>query len=543
MLTVNANTVATGPNDQTVCPGQTAQFSVSATGTDLSYQWYSGNSLMPGQTSNVLTLNGVTAANAGVYRVIVVGACTAVTNSAMLTVNANTVATGPNDQTVCPGQTAQFSVSATGTDLSYQWYSGNSLMPGQTSNVLTLNGVTAGNAGTYRVVVMGACGMAVTNSAVLAVNQNVSVAPLANVTNIIGSSAVFTAVASGTGPFTYQWFQGANPIAGQTNSTLALNNLQPTNGGPYSVSVTGQCGNAAAAGFILTIDLPPVVSITYPTNGQVFIDPATFNVMASAGDPDGTVTNVQFFSSTNGTDFVFLGETNNGPYLTVASNLPPGSYTFIATATDNLGSTAQSEPVTVQVVPTEAPTVTVLGHLTLNLQDGYQWLSNVVCNPVNSHAQAARVYIHNITNSAIKVVNASGTNNGLPYVQSPAAIQPGTCWTNVIKFYDPLQLAFYPTLSVEMVPVANAAGNPAGVPVPMLPPQMLRNGTFMVEFASTNGATYYVQYSGDMLKWDTSFPAITGTGQHMQWIDSGPPATSSLPAANVQRFYRVIQAQ
>src|SRR6516162_9143776 len=98
------------------------------------------------------------------YKVVVMGACTSVTNSASLTVNANTAATGPSDQTVCPGQTAQFSVSATGTALTYQWYFGNSQLIGQTSNVLTLNGVTAANAGAYRVVVMGACS-SVTNSA------------------------------------------------------------------------------------------------------------------------------------------------------------------------------------------------------------------------------------------------------------------------------------------------------------------------------------------------------------------------------------------
>ena len=71
---------------------------------------------------------------------------------------------------------------------------------------------------------------------------------------------------------------------------------------------------------------------------------------------------------------------------------------------------------------------------------------------------------------------------------------------------------------------------------------MLADGTFLIEFPSTNGAIYYVQYSSDMLNWNTAFPAITGTGQHLQWIDSGPPATASLPAANVTRFYRVIQA-
>lgn len=546
LLVVNANTLVTIPAaNSTNCPGTTANFSVNATGTDLSYQWYHGAVLLSGQTGSALTVPNVGEASAGMYSVVITGACGAlVTNSAILAVNTNAfVVMPPINSTNCPGTTANFSVNATGSGLAYQWYHGADLLIGQTAGTLTLSDVNAGNAGTYSVVITGECGSSLTNSAVLVVNQNVSVAPLANVTNIVGSSATFTAVASGTGPFTYQWSHGANELPGQTNSTLTLNDLQPTNGGAYSVSVSGACGTAATAGFVLTIHLPPVVSITYPTNGQVFVAPATFDVMANASEPDGVITNVQFFYSTNGLDFIFLGQTNNTPYLTIASNLAAGSYTLIATAADNFGASAQSAPVTVEVVPPEPPTVTVIGHMTLNLQDGYQWLSNVVCNPDESYADAVRIYVHNITNSTIQVVNATGTNNGLPYIESPAAIQPGTCWTNVIMFFDPYGFQFSPILTVELVPPPNAAGNPTGTMVPMMPPKMLPNGTFLIEFASTAGSTYYVQYSSDMLNWNTSFPAITGSGQHMQWIDAGPPLTASLPAANPKRFYRVILAQ
>src|SRR5579862_595727 len=447
----------------------------------------------------------------------------------------------PTNSFACAGGTAYFSINAVGPDLLYQWFHGSTLLPDQTNSVLTLTNVTGADAGIYSVVV-SSDGSQITNSAVLLINPDVSVAPLPDVTNIIGASVTFTAVASGTGPFSYQWFHGADSLTNQTNSTLTLNNLQLTDAGQYSVSVSGQCGNPATVGFMLNID-HPVVSIKYPTNGQVFIAPATFNVMACASDPYGTVTNVEFLLSTDGTNFNFLGQTNNTPYLTIASNLPPGTYTFVAQATDNFGATAQSSPVTVQVVSPQPPTTTVIGHMTLNLQDGYQWLSNVVYNPTGSRAESVRVYVHNITNSTIKVVNASGTTNGLPYIQSPAAIQPGTSWTNIIMFYDPYGFQFSPTLTVELVPAPNAAGNPTGVTVPMLPAKMLADGTFLIEFASINGATYYVQYSSDMVNWNTAFPAITGTGQHMQWIDSGPPATASLPAANVTRFYRVIQAQ
>ena len=317
-LTVNDVTaVVTAPFDSINCPGTTANFSVNATGTGLSYQWYKGANLLGGQTTNGLTLNNVTAADAGVYSVVVKGACgLSITNSAMLTVNTNALITvPPANSTNCPGTTANFSVNAVGTGLAYQWYKGASPLNGKKKSTLTLNNVTSDDAGTYTVVVSGTCGAPVTNSAVLVVNQNVSVAALVGVTNNIGSSVTFTAVPSGTGPFTYQWFKAGAALAGRTNSTLTLNNLQPTDSALYAVTVTGACGQAATTAAVLTINLPPVVTITYPTNGTIFVEPATYTVLASASDPDGVVTNVEFFSSTNGVDFVLLAETNNTPYF------------------------------------------------------------------------------------------------------------------------------------------------------------------------------------------------------------------------------------
>jgi len=91
----------------------------------------------------------------------------AVTNSAILTVNENVVvATPPANQTVCPGNNASFSVSATGTGLAYQWYKGTTMLAGQTASTLSLSAVSASDAGTYSVVVSGTCGDAVTNSVI-----------------------------------------------------------------------------------------------------------------------------------------------------------------------------------------------------------------------------------------------------------------------------------------------------------------------------------------------------------------------------------------
>src|SRR5206468_1520349 len=147
-----------------------------------------------GQTSSSLTLNNLSAADAGLYSVVVSGVCgNPLTNSASLTVNENiSVSSGPVSVINCPGTSASFSVSATGTGLSYQWYTFLRTLIGQTSSSLTLNNVSAADAGIYNVVVSGVCGNPVTNSAGLIVNQNVAVSsgPL-SVTNCAGTSANF----------------------------------------------------------------------------------------------------------------------------------------------------------------------------------------------------------------------------------------------------------------------------------------------------------------------------------------------------------------
>src|SRR5437764_714807 len=155
-------------------------------------------------------LNNASSADAASYSVVVSGACgNSVTSTATLAINQNVaVSSAPVSLTNCPGTTASFSVSASGTALSYQWYKGASALAGQTGSSLMLNNVSSADAGSYSVVVSGACGNAVTNSASLTVNQNVAVstAPV-SLTNCPGSSASFSVSATGTA-LSFQWYKG-----------------------------------------------------------------------------------------------------------------------------------------------------------------------------------------------------------------------------------------------------------------------------------------------------------------------------------------------
>src|SRR5204863_10065440 len=124
-----APTITTQPASQTVSTGQTATFTVTATGTaPLSYQWQKNGTAIGAATTASYTTSATTASDNGdQFTVVVSNAVGSVTsNAAALTVNAAlvapTITTQPASQTVSVGQTATFTVTATGTaPLSYQW--------------------------------------------------------------------------------------------------------------------------------------------------------------------------------------------------------------------------------------------------------------------------------------------------------------------------------------------------------------------------------------------------------------------------------------
>ena len=79
----------------------------------------------------------------------------------------------------------------------------------------------------------------------------------------------------------------------------------------------------------------PAVAFTSPGNGSVFAAPASFTLNAKASVSNGTVTNVQFLQGSS-----VLGHSVAPPFSASVSNLPAGTYTFSAVATDDGGGSA-----------------------------------------------------------------------------------------------------------------------------------------------------------------------------------------------------------
>jgi glucose/arabinose dehydrogenase len=167
--------ITTQPSNQTVMQGQPATFTVGASGSaPLGYQWQRNMVNISGATSSSYTLSPTALSDNGAkFRCVVSNSFgNATSNEAMLTVTAPpSITTHPADQTVTAGQSATFTVSATGsTPLSYQWQRNMVNISGATSSSYTLSlTALADNGAKFRCAVSNGFGNATSNEATLTV--------------------------------------------------------------------------------------------------------------------------------------------------------------------------------------------------------------------------------------------------------------------------------------------------------------------------------------------------------------------------------------
>ena len=257
--------ITSQPNDQTVTEGQTANFSVTATGTGpLSYQWRKDGSNISGATSASYSISSTNLSDAGDYSVRVSNSAGNVTsNNATLTVNQAVVApqiTGqPQNLSVTEGQLASFGVTVTGTaPLSYQWQKDGVNIPGATSNSYTINGASFIDAGAYRVIVSSSGGSVTSNQADLTVTQNAQSPQITghpqSLTVTEGQAANFSVTATGTAALRYQWQKDGVNITGATSASYSISTTSLSDVGDYWVVVSNTVGSATSNQAVLTVN-------------------------------------------------------------------------------------------------------------------------------------------------------------------------------------------------------------------------------------------------------------------------------------------------
>ncbi|MBS1491853.1 MAG: hypothetical protein JSS93_15130, partial [Bacteroidetes bacterium] len=150
---------------------------------------------------------------------------TTITVGTFTLVMAVSAVSSPVAQTICQGGTATFSASASGTGLTYQWQ--ESVNAGVSWNIISTGGVYGGATSTslsitspgvgfngrlYRCYIndQNSCNPSYTSNAILTVNTNVGIAtqPAPATSLCPGQAYNLSVVASGTAPYSYQWYKG-----------------------------------------------------------------------------------------------------------------------------------------------------------------------------------------------------------------------------------------------------------------------------------------------------------------------------------------------
>jgi uncharacterized repeat protein (TIGR01451 family) len=354
--------IVSQPTNETVIAGATASFQVGASGSaPLSYQWFfNQTTALAGATNATLTVPKAQSASAGGYSVVVTNTAGAVTSTvATLTVLVPpSIVSQPTNQTVIAGATTSFQVVASGSrPLSFQWFFNQTgALAGAANATLTVPNAQAANAGGYSVVVTNAAGAVTSSLATLTVlvPPTITQQPQSQ-TVTIGADVCFTVQATGTAPLNYQWRFGGKPLAGETNSQLCLSGVSENASGSYDVLVANLAGSVSSSKATLVVSSGPSVSLTQPANGAGFLAGAAITLMATATDPQGTVTEVEFFQG--GTNL--LGLATNAPYSIVWSNVGSGSYALTAQATDSHGLSSTSAAVNIVVSNPGPPALAV----------------------------------------------------------------------------------------------------------------------------------------------------------------------------------------
>jgi Bacterial Ig domain/Glucodextranase, domain B len=171
-----------------------------------------------------------------------------------------------------------------------------------------------------------------------------------------------------------------------------------------SLSVTITVGQNAA----------PITAITVPSDSQAFAIGQAIAIAATASDPDGTISKLEFLA-----DGVVIGSVTASPFTRVWSGAAVGVHVLTVRATDNVGAITLSTPVAITVnsgtLPVVALTSPVVG-------DTFAAGDPFVLSAAASSAGGAIVKVDFYSGATTLL----GTVATAPYVLSWGGVAPGS---------------------------------------------------------------------------------------------------------------------
>lgn len=179
----------------------------------------------------------------------------------------------------------------------------------------------------------------------------------------------------------------------------------------------GASTTATVSNFAVNTNLSngaPTVTLTSPSAGQTWTAPASISIAATASDPEGRVSRVEFYANGNA-----LGSDTSAPYGMTWSNVAAGSYAVTARVFDADGGQGQSASVSVTVTsPNSAPTVALTSP---SLGQSFAVGTNVTLAANASDPEGRMSRVDFLVNDAVR-----GSDTSAPYSAAWSPTAAGT---------------------------------------------------------------------------------------------------------------------
>jgi hypothetical protein len=252
-------------------------------------------------------------------------------------------------------------------------------------------------------------------------------------TNILGQTLVLNVDAVSPFPLSYQWLFDSNGIAGATNSSLVISNLQLTDTGYYSVVISNSFFATNSSAAFLSVIYPPPAIVQQPTNLAVILGSNTMLSITAT-----SFLNMTFRWQLNGTNLTdqgeFSGSASSNLLISGAVAADAGNYDVIVSdsewsVTSAVATVSILFPATISLQPTNE-TAVVPNNVSLSAAAsgtgplGFQWFFNGtaltdggnISGSTSSNLDISGVQLTNagvyqllVTNSFSEVLSATST--------------------------------------------------------------------------------------------------------------------------------------
>jgi len=460
--------ISTEPADQTACAGTSVSFSVTASGSALTYQWRKGTlhltngGNISGATTSTLTINPVSISDAAVnYNVIIMG--TAIPNdtsrNATLTVNPLPVPVITGPASVCVGSTGKIYATASGMS-NYVWTisGGGIITAGTGTNSITVSWNTAGPQ-TVSVTYKSVAGCQAASPTVYNVTANSLPVPVVSGPASACAGNTGKVYITEPGMTAYSWIVSAGGIVtagtGTNSITVTWNTV-----GPQTVSVTytsaSGCPAVSPTVYNVTVNalpVPVIVGTTTACQGNAY----TYTTQTGQNAYVWSVSSGGLIVSGQGTSSLIVNWNGLGAH-TVSVNY------------SNSGGCAAASPVTYGVTVHALPVPTITGinsvcigttgvvYTTQAGMTNYLWdiTGGIITAGGSSTSNTATVTWNTTGTQSIVVnyINSNGCTSSAPS-NYPVTVLPMTGPAGIIS--GPVQVCQGGSGYIYNVPVISAA--------------------------------------------------------------------------------------